>query len=140
MKHIKTFEDVNIQGLKIGDIIVMNYTTSSESINLILEDTNIPNKRIKAFFIGTIGTNYSNIKYISLVHNTINNNVFFKYNNNYRFLTIEEKILFYDALSEDYNNRYIDNTKMKTGIDLKELEKEGYNEYLINKNMNKFNL
>lgn len=139
MKYIKTFEGIDTQELKRGDIILMNHG-SSESLNLILEDTYEPNKKIKAFFIGTLDYNYSHKKYISLVYNTKDNNVFIKYNNKYRFLTDEEKKLFYEALFMNNVNRYVDNTKIKTGIDLKELEKEGYEEYIIDKDVNKYNL
>lgn len=130
MKHIK-----NLKDYWRGDII----KGGDNQLYLIVDDVFGSDKHIRAFHIGHIYTNFSNVRYCSLIFNTDRANIVILMNKNvYSPLNDEDKFLLYNVVDEPIYKRYIDIIYDKTGIDIRETLE--YKDHLIKKNANKYNL
>lgn len=138
-----------------GEIVIRpNYATSSDGLFLLLEDIEEDTIFVKVFFIGTISSRETG-KFASLIFNTkdktvtIRNNISLNQNINqnkflsFRKMTQDEKELFFEALTDNkyYNpDYYLNIVKKETGLDIREIYKDEYEEYLMKRNAKKYNL
>ncbi len=130
MKHLKKLKDY-----WIGDIL----KSTDNQLYLVVDDVFESDKHIRAFHIGNISTNYSNVKYCSFIFNTQKANIVILVSKKpYYPLNDEEKYLVYDAVDNPIYQRYIDIIYNRTKIDIRDTLE--YKQHLILKDENKYNL
>lgn len=133
MKHIK-----NLKDFWRGDIIKNLDNKLYNNLYIIIDDVFESDKNIKAFHIGHISTNFSNVKYCNLIFNTNKANIVILANKNVYPLDDEDKNLFYNAVDEPSYKKYMNIIYDKTKINIKDTLE--YKEYLFKKNINKYNI
>ena len=152
IKTIKTYGTIeNKNNAKKGDFIIKSFDymevskpdeyKKDDNLYILLEDAHDDeNGLISTYYIGSL--NRMMMK-VNLVFKRFSNDISKIYNYDYRVLTENEKKSLYKAIEISSNNKYgkeyyLDIINEEIGIELRDLE--GYKNYLIQKNIKKYNL
>jgi len=147
--RVLKFKD-SVEKFHKGEIVLRpRYATGSDGLYLLVEDIPLNAIQVKVFFIGTIShREIDRSKFASLVFNTKDKKATYIRTNydgylSFRKLKQDEKELIFDALTDNkyYNpDYYLGIVKNATGLDIRKLYKKEYDEYILKKDINKYNL
>lgn len=122
---------------KKGDIIIRH--EFNEKIFLVLKDTYSFDKMVNVFNIGNATNNFRDKKYVSLIFNLIERNKRVKIINTSLYPISDKTLLhLYESINRKDNEIYLDIIWRDTGMDLRKIK--GYQNYLINLEVEKYNL